>query len=161
MQTFLPFSDFQATAECLDYRRLGKQRVEAMQLLDLLVHPNKQSRWRNHPALKMWEGHAEKLATYAIVMCREWIARGYKDTCLPKICALVGWEILPLGAIPGVDSIIQGMPWPAPEWLGDLKLHLSHQSNLLRKQPAHYKNYFVNVPPNMPYVWPYRGNYRK
>ena len=28
MQTFLPYKDFGKTAKCLDYRRLGKQRVE-------------------------------------------------------------------------------------------------------------------------------------
>ena len=33
MQTFLPYPDFQLSAECLDYKRLGKQRLEAFQLL--------------------------------------------------------------------------------------------------------------------------------
>jgi len=33
MQTFLPFPDFAESAKCLDNRRLGKQRVEAKQIL--------------------------------------------------------------------------------------------------------------------------------
>jgi len=32
MQTFLPYADFKESAQCLDYRRLGKQRVEAKQI---------------------------------------------------------------------------------------------------------------------------------
>ena len=36
MQTFLPYEDFTKTAQCLDYKRLGKQRVEAYQILRIL-----------------------------------------------------------------------------------------------------------------------------
>ena len=32
MQTFLPYADFKRSAESLDNKRLGKQRVEAMQI---------------------------------------------------------------------------------------------------------------------------------
>ena len=38
MQTFLPHPDFAATARVLDKRRLGKQRVEAIQVLRGLTH---------------------------------------------------------------------------------------------------------------------------
>ena len=38
MQTFLPYPDFQISASVLDYRRLGKQRVECKQLLTALQH---------------------------------------------------------------------------------------------------------------------------
>ena len=37
MQTFLPFADFAASAAVLDDRRLGKQRVETLQVLRALV----------------------------------------------------------------------------------------------------------------------------
>jgi len=40
-----------------------------------------------------------------------------------------------------------------PSWLGDPMFHLSHQSNLLRKDRDHYIKYF-NVPDNLEYVWP-------
>ena len=36
MQTFLPYPDFTQSAKTLDYRRLGKQRVEAWQILNAL-----------------------------------------------------------------------------------------------------------------------------
>jgi hypothetical protein len=33
VQTFLPYSDYATSARVLDYRRLGKQRVETKQIL--------------------------------------------------------------------------------------------------------------------------------
>lgn len=63
MQTFLPYPDFSQTARCLDYRRLGKQRVEAMQLW--------KGQWPNHPASKMWRGHEDWLALYYLEISRE------------------------------------------------------------------------------------------
>ena len=36
MHTFLPSSDFSESALMLDYKRLGKQRVEGMQLLNAM-----------------------------------------------------------------------------------------------------------------------------
>jgi len=38
-----------------------------------------------------------------------------------------------------------------PGWLGDPAFHRSHQSSLLRKNPAHYT---FDVPDDLPYVWP-------
>jgi hypothetical protein len=39
LQTFLPYPDFAASAQALDQRRLGKQRVEALQVLRALTTP--------------------------------------------------------------------------------------------------------------------------
>ena len=55
MQTFLPYESFEETAKCLDYRRLGKQRIEAYQIIDLLEQENAGIDisflpWGNHPA---------------------------------------------------------------------------------------------------------------
>src|SRR5690606_11138493 len=52
MQTFLPYEDFAATAQVLDQRRLGKQRVEALQVLRGLTRPG--YGWRHRPAVSMW-----------------------------------------------------------------------------------------------------------
>ena len=38
MQTFLPYPDFKKSLQTLDYRRLGKQRIEAYQII-FLFHP--------------------------------------------------------------------------------------------------------------------------
>ena len=51
MQTFLPFSDFAQTAAVLDARRLGKQRVEVLQILRALTFDD--YGWRTYPAVTM------------------------------------------------------------------------------------------------------------
>ena len=65
MQTFLPES-----ARILDYRRLGKQRVEAIRAIEGIVAKRG---WTNHPA--MWLKYPDALALYGRVMCTEWIRR--------------------------------------------------------------------------------------
>jgi hypothetical protein len=132
VNTFIPYPDFVKSAKALDYRRLGKQRVEAWQILRALMGISQG--WRNHPATKMWRGHEKALCEYGIAICQEWIDRGYKDTMLPQFVAL--HPTFP-------DT---GLPF----WFGDQLIHQSHQSNLMRKDP----NYYVfNVPIFLPYLW--------
>ena len=104
MQTFLPYPDFAASAGVLDGRRLGKQRVEALQILRALTR--KHYGWKHHPAVRMWAGHEEALASYAMEICAEWVRRGHADTCAASICtdlvaAGPGWaqRRLPAGVI--------------------------------------------------------------
>lgn len=138
MQTFLPVPDFEESAKILDYRRLGKQRVEALMILRMFDGQNQDSGWRNHPATKMWIGHEHWLQTYALVMCNEWIQRGYKDTIVPEIMSY-NHPVFPLNR---------------PTWIGLPEFHLSHQSNLVRKFPEHYRTFFPDVPDDLPYFWP-------
>jgi hypothetical protein len=123
MQTFLPYRDFE------DNKRLGKQRVEAMQILNCIY---KKSGWKNHPVVKMWTGYEEALKMYHDIMIIEWKKRGFKNTM--KLLSN--------------DYIT--MPW----WLGNPEFHLSHQSNLIRKLPDHYCKFFPKVSNNLPYFWP-------
>jgi hypothetical protein len=149
MQTFLPHPCFVESARCLDYRRLGKQRVECKQLLHALGVPvggplrDKPSSWRSHPATRMWQGHEYYLAVYAIEVCNEWRRRGYKDTLLPQF-EDAAWSILQAD-----DSEHE-----KPAWLGDNDFHASHRSNLLRKLPEHYGQFGWSEPNDLPYVWP-------
>ena len=136
MQTFLPFPSFEDSAKALDYKRLGKQRVEAAQLIRAINGQTKG--WANHPAAVMWRGHLDALKVYHNVMVQEWVRRGYKNT-------------MPLFEVP--DQV--QLPW----WVGFEALHFSHRSNLIRKDPAFYQ---FNAPDNQPYIWPSpnRGYYR-
>lgn len=136
MQTFLPFPDFSTSARCLDNRRLGKQRVETLQILNALTNPS--YGWQNHPAVKMWKGHTDALAIYGVAICSEWIKRGFNDTCLPKIQSFTSPDIIT----------------STPSWLGSEPFHASHRSNLLRKEPAHYSQFLWTESPDLPYVWP-------
>lgn len=139
MQTFLPYEDFQETASVLDYRRLGKQRVETWQLIRAINGETKG--WANHPAAVMWRGHTAVLARYGLIMCQEWKRRGYKDTMTERFEELISNS---------TSEELHDMP----RWLGRHELHESHQSNLIRKFPEHYGPLFDGVPNDLPYIWP-------
>jgi hypothetical protein len=151
MQTFLPSPDFVACARVLDSRRLGKQRVEALQIVRALLVPD--YGWRNHPAVLMWKGYPEALGRYGLEICRQWRARGFADTCQPKI--LADLALLGVDQVRGQDQLAAA--GALPPWLGDPALHRSHQSALLRKDPKFYGSCFPGVPDDLPYVWPIRS----
>lgn len=148
MQTFLPVVSFVESMEFLDNARLGKQRVETCQILEVLTNvpilpKNLQSivtferthgAWSKHPAVLMWRNHEEWLKLYLACAVGEWVFRGFRNTI----------------TVPGYDTSIQG----PPEWLGDDKFHSSHRSNLVRKMPHHYKKFWPNQDDSLPYFWP-------
>ena len=71
MQTFLPYASFEDVARTLDRKRLGKQRVEGMQILNVLAKPpGYTGAWANHPAVKMWRGYENALKQYVNTMMR-------------------------------------------------------------------------------------------
>lgn len=142
MQTFLPEANFDKSAHVLDRARLGKQRVETMQIMKALTRTS--GGWINHPAVKMWRGYAWALLQYQKVTCTEWTNnRGYKDTCLQKTIEI--YNNLP------DDMKNEGV---YPPWLGRSDFHKSHKSNLIRKKENHYKPFWPNISNNLEYVWP-------
>ena len=142
MQTFLPFPDFQQSAAALDRVRLGKQRVEALQILRALVIP--EYGWQSHPAIRMWMGYVPALTMYGLAMVDEWTARGGEDTTRQKIM-----EFAPQAAHPDYAAKI-----PMPPWLGNPDFHLSHRSRLIAKDPRFYTEVFPGTDPDLEYIWP-------
>ena len=139
MQTFLPLPSYKASAEVLDDKRLGKQRVETFQIARTLTGVS--AGWKNHPAVKMWRGYESSLISYGMFVCDEWIRRGFNDTVLEKLNQLY------------LDHYA-GTPLVTPAWLGDEAFHASHRSNLLRKSPDHYKAFGWSEDSDLPYIWP-------
>jgi hypothetical protein len=145
MQTFLPYDDFQRSAESLDSPRLGKQRVETLQILRALELP--EYGWSNHPAVRMWRGFTRALVLYGLVCARVWTQRGHADTTESQIA-----EFAPEMMQASQDGLRRrGM---LPPWLGDEALHLSHRSKLLTKDPAYYRPHFTDAPTGLDYFWP-------
>ena len=142
MQTFLPYPDFNQSAKILDYRRLGKQRVEAWQILNTLT--GKSDGWKNHPAVRMWKGYEPALAQYGIAMCDEWILRGYKDTLRPRF----------ISTLPKNYNLLYYYSFTYPMWWGNEQFHRSHRSNLLRKKPEFYREFWPKETDTLSYVWP-------
>ena len=133
MQTFLPYADLQESVRVLDYRRLGKQRVETFQVLNILLDRTPTKGWRNHPVTRMWSGYESALQVYQNYTIQEWVNRGYKNNMQFE-------EIL--------------IPFPQmPSWFGDEEFHRSHRSNLLRKDYEYYSQFF-DEPIDLEYSWP-------
>jgi hypothetical protein len=129
MQTFLPYPDFKKSLQSLDYRRLGKQRVEAYQIIRAIKYGGG---YRNHPAVKMWRGHINALKLYYNLSLDEWIGRGYRNNLL--------------------EMPIRGKI-TYPEWFGRNCFHAAHRSNLLRKDPVYYGKLGWRESSDLPYLW--------
>ncbi len=133
MQTFLPYPNLKKSLKVLDSRRLGKQRVEAFQILNILLERTNKKGWKNHPAVRMWAGYENALKLYLNKAIKLWISRGYKNTMqLEKIEGKIRF----------------------PFWFGKKDFHNSHKSNLLRKDKKFYFNFSKEVQDNLTYVWP-------
>lgn len=124
MQTFLPFSSFHESAQALDNKRLGKQRVEAWQIYQALTLPK--YGWKNHPAVKQWKGCEWTLIVYGGIVCTEWRHRGFKDSLIERFREASG--------------VIRMTP--EPWWLYLDEYHDSHKRMLLEKDYEWYSKQF-------------------
>jgi hypothetical protein len=140
MQTFLPFESFKNSAKVLDQKRLGKQRVETMQIMQTLCGISQG--WRNHPAVKMWAGYEKSLLDYQRAVIDEWVSRGYKD----NVC----WD----KTVAAFNQIKSSASDKVPDWLGDFDFHASHRSNLLRKNAEWYSQFQWSDSDDLDYIWP-------
>ena len=130
--TFVVSRNLQECAKSLDYKRLGKQRVEAYQILKTLRGHS--HGWKNHPSVKMWKGYENALGLYMNAMIDEWVHRGYKNTMLKE--ELYGVTIK--------------FPW----WFDWKPLHDSHKASLNRKNPLFYNFQVDECFMNHGYIWP-------
>lgn len=129
MQVFIPFPVFKTSIACLDNRRLGKQRVECLQILRAIETLG--YGYANHPVNNMWRDHTDALKYYCNLCIDEWIARGFNNN-------------MNYYDVPSVIEI--------PVFRDEV--YLSHRSNLLRKAPTHYAPLFeVGLDNSLPYLW--------
>ena len=152
MQTFTPYADFEQSLRTLDLKRLGKQRVEVIQIVRALTVPG--YAWSSHPAVLMWKGYEEALGRYGLTSCEVWTERGFGDSCAATITAdLRAYgvaDIRSYAELQAADAL--------PPWLFDDALQRSHRSSLLRKDPEHYGPLFPpDTPRDLDYVWPVRS----
>jgi hypothetical protein len=137
MQVFLVYPDVIKSLEILDNKRLGKQRVEAFQIINAITGRPKldgtpYKGWLNHPCSIMFRNHVPFLKMYLNASIDEWVKRGFKNT---------------------MNKEIINEPVTYPEWWGNEKFHSSHRANLLKKEPEFYNKYGWSEDPSDPYVW--------
>lgn len=168
LQTFLPYPDFVKSAACLDYKRLGKQRVEAWQIIRIILGHNDKiiaseepevkhsvdqeivrlergGGYRNHPATRMWEGSLHLLFQYYNAMLKEWEKRGYVNN-MEYATELLPWQFR--------DECFHHGAVHHPPWLGMPEFHASHRAALLYKDLAYYGEYGWKETPKIEYLWP-------
>jgi hypothetical protein len=139
MQTFVPENTLNGSVRVLDRQRLGKQRVETLQIMKALAGLSKG--WVNHPATRMWKGYEFSLLIYQNYTCNEWTRRGYKDTCWDKTLEVF-------------ENHFPNENVGLPHWWGDNRVHDSHKSALVFKDPVWYNRYYPDVVGEYNYYWP-------
>jgi|688.fasta_scaffold472051_2 hypothetical protein len=137
MQIFLPYSDFGKSLDSLDNKRLGKQRVEAYQIISVISGRFRKDGkpykgWVSHPCSIMWKDHVDALKIYYNWSLDIWKERGFKNN--------MEYELI------SGDVVF-------PEWLGFEPFHSSHRANLLRKDFNFYSKQGWSEDPTDPYMW--------
>jgi hypothetical protein len=152
MQVFLPESDFDIAAQQLDTKRLVKQLLEGRQIMTILVGESKSNGWRNHPAVRMFDGHPIALYNYLAAIRKEMERREYKWE--------KNWHEIERMAEGITDT---GLPnWMVDE---DTFYHVltTHRGRLYEKAPELYPQYraeyeiyqnYVCCPGKCTYYWP-------
>jgi hypothetical protein len=151
MQTFMPYAEYFKCAQVLDNKRLGKQRVEALQIFQILkkryawYQTNNPSHilnekgnligFLNHPAVLMWEGHSISLMHYIGSMVYEWKRRGFENTI-------------------EIPEPFKNKEFQRPIWSLSLDFQIAHRSNLIRKFPEHYCKVWPGLRYDIEYIWP-------
>lgn len=177
MQTFLPFADFSKSAACLDDKRLGKQRVECLQILKALQPPTRCEPCKGTGTLSFgWiRGVAQSKAQCprckaAGYLPRAWanhpatrMWRGYENALVEYgLIVCIEWRERgfddtcrdKIHAFATKTKFEDDEQIPYPPWLGDERLHSSHRAALLYKSPSHYSQFGWTETPKQDYYWP-------
>lgn len=147
--TFLPYPDIKKSIVCLDNRRCGKQRLEAKQLLNVLLKRTTKGGWKHHPATLMWVGYEVALQYYYNCCLDEWISRG-KNNTMEYETILDDKSGLQVVVGEDCDKIVY--PW----WWGWTHFHESHKASLKRKFQDYYNFEVDEFYMQRGYVWPSR-----
>jgi len=137
MQTFLPYKDFDQSAQVLDNKRLNKQILEGYQILKVLSSDDPKAGWRNHPAVKMWRGCEKALLSYVMCCVKEADKRGIKtENNVANIQALF---------FANVDNWNDGLPNWFHNHEQSHRIMATHKANLYRKDPIFYMDFVSAV----------------
>ena len=137
-----------AAARVLDAKRLGKQRVEAIQVLRALT--GARIRLAPSPCRRDVGGIRGGAGALRARHLRGVVPTGQADTCATTCHDLT--RTTGIGT-PRTQAELAAAG-ELPPWLGDDAFHRSHQSALVRKDPQHYRKFFADVPDDLEYVWP-------
>lgn len=174
--TFIISSDFKENFKKLCNKRLGKQRLEALRIIEKLEYFDENgwdpsdykgtnnTRYVTQPVLLMWKGYTDALKLYFNMCVEEWRSRGFKNTMplfevgsegLNKKMAIkdINKKTIKTKSIESgeskksIDTEKKSQTdIKMPPWLDWKPLHYSHQAALMRKAPDDYEGKFPDLP---------------
>lgn len=162
VNTFIIVPDIEQTAKMLDKQRLGKQRLEAKQLIDILERYDQTGTcdggWSSHPALRSWKGYTNSLKAYFNIIVNEWISRGCQNTMKLYPIDTKRYRVVKCN-FDGKTAHFQGPfdEYCYPFWVSFPPLYMSHQAALCRKNPEYYSSFLrEELKPFLTngYLWP-------
>jgi hypothetical protein len=155
LTTWLPLPSFKDSVKSLNNAHLGLQRIQVLELMETFhAIPEDESQlpdsYISHdldpdddePILNMWRGYELQLIEYGLECCEEYqLRKGKRDKIYKKLSAHLEW------------ATTEDASFAKPNWFGDVDFHLSHQAELVRLDPKHYRPQFI-VDVERELVWP-------
>lgn len=167
MQTFLPYDDVVKTMKCLDYQRLGKQRVEAMQIMKALKQGPKVIRCydpKQLPAgrkyIHIYNYFPDKLSKYEKYVKTPWFNHPATKMWRDNLDALAYYhnacidEWIARGYNNNMLHIKHKKKFKMPSWFGNKVFHAKHRGTLLSKNKKWYSQFKWKEKAVYDYYWP-------
>lgn len=142
MHTLLTSPSFLITAAKLTATDLHKQLIDCLKI-GRALQGKERPEWREQPGVLMWYGSEQEFWFYALLLHHDWLLRFGKGNAHLAHTKLHDEFAL---------NISEG--WSHAPWLKDSRLHRSHQSALIRRNPKHYSPIWPDVPNDLPMFWP-------
>lgn len=138
MQTLLPYTNYKASAQALDNRRLRKQTWECKQVLFAIL--GRSTGWRNHCITRMWQDYPYSLYLYWQAMSEECKRRDLNGHAAP----LIG----------DYEYILINYGDASPAFVSDARITSAYRSHLLAKDFDHYSQFCWTEQPKSGYYAP-------
>lgn len=149
----------------LDNKRLGKQRLEAKQILNILEYYDKHgifpnTGWIHHKIVKIWMGHTYALKVYFNKVIYYWKERGFQNSYDYYDVDEESCPIIPC-KFDGKTALFeqQANSMTFPLWYSYPPYYLSQRAALLMKDREYYLGQQLLTPEVEPYLlkgylWP-------
>lgn len=152
VNTFIVSSDIYESMETLDFKRLGKTRLEAKQIINVLEN-ELNGGWSKHPATLSFVGYIDALKAYYNICVQEWISRGYKNTM--KLYDVDESRFSARFFDKETKEFSKKTKYSYPKFVSFEPYLLAHKAALFRKDNEYYKDF--EVPEEYlerGYLWP-------
>jgi hypothetical protein len=155
----LPYADFKRSAQVLSHKDVVWQRDVAWNVLTRIISGDTVD-----SGVAMWKRYGLSLTTHTLILCDEMRARGFneglRDIVLARVCDVAGVSVETLEATCHQDvlesDVVQEISGRRmlPFWFGRNEVHLSHQAELLRRNPPWYQQFRWAADKHTELVWP-------